>query len=52
MPRWLEISEGKLDDPIACEFGARDAVVEIVAGEAIAARRKESGGRGKDEDAD
>lgn len=52
MPRWLGISEGRLDNPVAREFGARDAVVEILAGGAVAARRKDGGGRGTDKGAD
>ena len=50
--RWLGINEGRLDDPIACEPGARDAMVEILAGSDVAARREGDIGRGTDEDAD
>lgn len=52
MLRWLGISEGRLDNPIACEPGTRDAVVEILAGGAVAAGRKDGRGRGTDKDAD
>lgn len=48
----LGINEGRLDDPIARESGARDTVVEILAGGLVAARRKHGGGRGTDEGAD
>ncbi len=52
VPRWLGISEGGLDNPIACESGARDAVVDIWAGGAVAARRQDGRGRGTNKGAD
>ena len=52
VPRWLGISEGRLDNPIACEPRARDAAVKILADGAVAAGREDGGGRRTDEDAD
>lgn len=52
VPRRLGISEGRLYKPIACESGARDAMVENPAGGAVAAGRENGRGRGTDEHAD
>lgn len=41
-----------MDNPIACKSGARDVMVEILAGGDVAAGREDGGGRRTDENTD